>query len=287
MSIYFFSFDGVHPWSDSAKHPIEPLATRLWVLLLLPGRGGASSSCLPNRAANGPLGRVQLRNPGAMRVKLTNMLSVFADSLGQQASRFEPVVGHGCSPKANLIFPACLGKCLVPDKSGLCKSCEEFRHSKSFVARARLLQIQVGVDCSCRSRALATMAHRFRRVRHRLHRVMNIYQPSCKGRTVVVARRMGVRAQFGDALPAHLSAFGRIGIRPQFCYRVTAISAAEKAGAGYQFCYRAPVNGAAEKAGSGYQFCYRVPAIGAVDKAGAGYSSLYFQHHQRHAGLFV
>ena len=47
-----------------------------------------------------------------MRVKLTNMLSIFADSLGQQASRFEPVVGHGCSPKANLIFPACLEKCL-------------------------------------------------------------------------------------------------------------------------------------------------------------------------------
>ena len=39
-----------------------------------------------------------------MRIKLTNMLSIFADSLGQQASRFEPVVGHGCSPKANLIF---------------------------------------------------------------------------------------------------------------------------------------------------------------------------------------
>ena len=47
-----------------------------------------------------------------MRIKLTNMLSIFADSLGQQASRFESVVGHGCSPKANLIFPACLGKCL-------------------------------------------------------------------------------------------------------------------------------------------------------------------------------
>ena len=41
---------------------------------------------------------------GAMRIKLTNMLSIFADSLGQQASRFEPVLGHGCSPKANLIF---------------------------------------------------------------------------------------------------------------------------------------------------------------------------------------
>ena len=56
-----------------------------------------------------------------MRVKLTNMLSIFADSLGQQASRFEPDVGHGCSPKANLIFPACLGKCLVtkPDKPEL------------------------------------------------------------------------------------------------------------------------------------------------------------------------
>ena len=135
---------------------------------------------------------------------------------------------------------------------------------------------------------------------------MNIYQPSCKGRTVVVARRMGVRAQFGDALLAHLSAFGRIGIRPQFCYRVPvigaaekagsdyqfcyrvpAIGAAEKAGAGYQFCYRLPAVGAAEKAGADYQFCYRVPAVGAAEKAGAGYSSLFFQRHQRHAGLFL
>ena len=145
------------------------------------------------------------------------------------------------------------------------------------------------------------------------------------GRAVVVARRMGVRAQFGDAVLARLSAFGRIGIRPQFCYRVPIIGAAEKAWAGYQFCYRVPVIGAAEKAGAGYQFCYRVPAIGAVDKAGAGYqfcyrvpaigaaenagagyqfcyrvpvigaaekagagySTLYFQRHQRHAGLFL
>ena len=103
-----------------------------------------------------------------MRVKLTNMLSIFADSLGQQASRFEPVVGHGCSPKANLIFPACLGKCLVANKSSLCIRCEEFKHSKSFAARARLLQIQMGADCLCRSRALATKAHRFRLVRLRV-----------------------------------------------------------------------------------------------------------------------
>ena len=105
---------------------------------------------------------------GAMRIKLTNMLSIFADSLGQQASRFEPVVGHGCSPKANLIFPACLGKCLVTNKSSLCESCEEFNHSKSIAARARLLQIQMGADCLCRSRALATKAHRFRLVRLRV-----------------------------------------------------------------------------------------------------------------------
>ncbi len=103
-----------------------------------------------------------------MRVKLTNMLSIFADSLGQQASRFEPVVGHGCSPKANLIFPACLGKCLVSNKSSLRTSCEEFKHSKSFVARAQLLQIQIGADCLCRSHAVATKAHRFRLVRLRM-----------------------------------------------------------------------------------------------------------------------
>ena len=48
---------------------------------------------------------------GAMRVKLPNMLSIFADSLGQ-ASNFQSIVINGCSPKANLIFPACLGKCL-------------------------------------------------------------------------------------------------------------------------------------------------------------------------------
>ena len=51
---------------------------------------------------------------GAMRVKLTNMLSIFADSLGQ-VSNFQSIVINGCSPAANLIFPACLGKCPVPD----------------------------------------------------------------------------------------------------------------------------------------------------------------------------
>ena len=104
---------------------------------------------------------------GAMRIKLTNMLSIFADSFGQQASRFEAVVGHGCSPAANLIFPACLGRCLVTNKSSLCISCEEFKHSKSIAARARLLQIQIGVNCLCRSRALATKAVQFRLVRLR------------------------------------------------------------------------------------------------------------------------
>ena len=74
----------------------------------------------------------------------------------------------GCSPQANLIFPACLGKCLVSNKSSLCIPCEEFKHSKSFAARARLPQIQMGADCLCRSRALATKAHRFRLVRLRL-----------------------------------------------------------------------------------------------------------------------
>ncbi len=38
MSIYFFSFDEVHPLGDSATHPIEPLATRLGRKLLLAGR---------------------------------------------------------------------------------------------------------------------------------------------------------------------------------------------------------------------------------------------------------
>ena len=46
-----------------------------------------------------------------MRIKLTNMLSIFADSL-DQASNFQSIVINGCSPAANLIFPACLGKCL-------------------------------------------------------------------------------------------------------------------------------------------------------------------------------
>ncbi len=174
MSIFFFSFDGVHHLGDSATHPIELLATRLGRKLLLAGSRGASSSRLPSRAASGPLGRVhplgrvRQRNPGAMGDKLTNMLSIFADSLGQQASRFEPVVGHGCSPKANIIFPACRGKCLVSNKSSLCISCEEFKHSKSFAARARLLQIQIGANCLSRSRALATKAHRLRLVRLRM-----------------------------------------------------------------------------------------------------------------------
>ncbi|HOE43779.1 MAG TPA: hypothetical protein PLB25_19440, partial [Rhodoferax sp.] len=138
MIIYFFSFDVAHPLGDSATHPIEPQASRLGRKLLLAGSGCASSSplqgatmphawpaqavqpcagrfgavafALLRRAANGPLGRVQLRNLGAMRIKLTNMLSVFADCLGQQAPRFEPVVGHGCSPKANLIFSSLPGK---------------------------------------------------------------------------------------------------------------------------------------------------------------------------------
>ena len=35
MKICFFSFDGVHPLSDGATRPIEPLATRLGALLLL------------------------------------------------------------------------------------------------------------------------------------------------------------------------------------------------------------------------------------------------------------
>jgi len=37
----------------------------------------------------------------AMRIKPTNMLSIIADSLGRQTTCFEPVGGHGCSPKAN------------------------------------------------------------------------------------------------------------------------------------------------------------------------------------------
>ncbi len=55
-----------------------------------------------------------------MRIKLTNMLSIFADSL-DQASNLQSIVINGCSPAANLIFPACLGKCLVtkPDKPEL------------------------------------------------------------------------------------------------------------------------------------------------------------------------
>ena len=62
---------------------------------------------------------------GALRIKLTNMLSIFADSLGQ-ASNFQSIVINGCSPAANLIFPACLEKCLVSKKFSLHISCEEF-----------------------------------------------------------------------------------------------------------------------------------------------------------------
>jgi hypothetical protein len=51
------------------------------------------------------------REIGALRAKLTNMLSIFADFL-ELASRFQPTLVNGCSPPANLIFPACLGKCL-------------------------------------------------------------------------------------------------------------------------------------------------------------------------------
>ena len=46
---------------------------------------------------------------------------------------------------------------IAPNKSSLCISCEEFKYSKSFVARARLLQIQMDAACLCRSRALAAI----------------------------------------------------------------------------------------------------------------------------------
>ena len=68
---------------------------------------------------------------------------------------------------------------IAPNKSSLCISCEEFKHSKSIAARARLLQIQKGVDCLCRSRALATKAHRFRLVRLRMW--SGITSPICTG----------------------------------------------------------------------------------------------------------
>ncbi len=38
-----------------------------------------------------------------------------------------------------------------------------------------------------------------------------------------LARRIGVRAQFGDALLGLRAALGRIGIRPQICYGVAEI----------------------------------------------------------------
>ena len=71
------------------------------------------------------------------------------------------------------------GGFLVSNKSSLCIPCEEFKHSKSFAARARLLQIQIGADCLCRSRALATKAHRFRLVRLRMW--SEITSPICTG----------------------------------------------------------------------------------------------------------
>ena len=49
---------------------------------------------------------------GAMRINLANMLSIFANSLGQQASRFEPALGHGCSANVNLILITCLESAL-------------------------------------------------------------------------------------------------------------------------------------------------------------------------------
>ena len=65
---------------------------------------GEYGEVMPSRIIRNKTGTVPQWEPGTMRIKLTNMLSIFADSLGQQASRFESVVGHGCSPKANLIF---------------------------------------------------------------------------------------------------------------------------------------------------------------------------------------
>ena len=38
MNVDIYYFDGVHPLGESATHPIELLATRLKVLLLLEGR---------------------------------------------------------------------------------------------------------------------------------------------------------------------------------------------------------------------------------------------------------
>ena len=59
MNVDIYYFDGVHPLGESATHPIELLATRLGVLLLLEGR-----SLRRRRAASSPLGRVQQRNLG-------------------------------------------------------------------------------------------------------------------------------------------------------------------------------------------------------------------------------
>jgi hypothetical protein len=64
MNVDIFYFDGFHLLGESATHPIELLATRLGVLLLLAGSSLAASSRLPRRAASSPLGRVQLRNLG-------------------------------------------------------------------------------------------------------------------------------------------------------------------------------------------------------------------------------
>ena len=46
----------------------------------------------------------------------------------------------------------------------------------------------------------------------------------------VLARRIGVRAQFGDAPLATSTASGRIGIRPQICYAAPVFDAGAKAG---------------------------------------------------------
>ena len=64
MNIDYFRFDGIHLLGDSATHPIEPLATRLGALLLLAGSSPRRRRAYPDRAASGPLGRVQLNTKG-------------------------------------------------------------------------------------------------------------------------------------------------------------------------------------------------------------------------------
>ena len=153
MNIDFFGFDGVHLLGDSATHPMEPLATRLGSLLLLAGRSCSWSS--------------RLRGAAMPEAWPAQAVQTCAGTFGAAALALPRRAASG--PLGRVLL-----RNLVSNKSSLCESCEEFKYSKSFVARARLLQIQIGTDCLFRSRALAPNAVQFRLVRLSLQQVKSL-----------------------------------------------------------------------------------------------------------------